>query len=108
MSANSEYLYVIKPSRIEMLSGALTPEEDTAIEAHYKYLKDLAKKGILILSGQTQLTDEKSFGIVIFRSDSDEYAREIMVNDPAVRHGIMHAELYPYQVALMGNCYYKM
>jgi hypothetical protein len=34
-----------------------------------------------------------------FRAGSNEEAQSIMNNDPAVKQGIMHAELYPYKVA---------
>jgi uncharacterized protein YciI len=87
--------------RFEMLSEGATEEEAKTVSAHFEYLKDLQKQGILILAGRTLNTDESSFGIVIFNAESREQARMIMESDPAVVHSVMHAELYPYRVALM-------
>lgn len=40
-------------------------------------------------------------GIVILEVDSEEEARELMENDPAVKEGVMEATLFPYRVALI-------
>lgn len=61
----------------------------------------MLEEGKLILAGKTGGMDEKTFGIVIFEADSDEGAKLIMKSDPAVAEGIMKAELFPYNVALM-------
>lgn len=66
-------------------------------------MKGLTEQGVVILAGRTLNTDESSFGIVIFKAGSEEQAREIVNNDPAVRQGGMRAELYPYRVALIAN-----
>ena len=39
--------------------------------------------------------------LCVFEAPDAEAAQKIMANDPAVREGIMHAELYPYRVAFM-------
>jgi len=57
----------------------------------------------MVLAGRTLNTDERSFGIVIFRADSEEAARRVMEQDPAVRNRVMRAELYPYRIALMAK-----
>jgi uncharacterized protein YciI len=64
-------------------------------------LKDLKEKGVVILAGRTLNTDSSSFGIVIFRVDSEDAAHKIMENDPAVVNRVMRAELYPYRIAFM-------
>ena len=99
----SDYVYTIQPTRVEMLSGGPTPEEERIVGAHYRYLKTLTDQGIVILAGRTLNTDASSFGIVIFRADSEEAAQEIVANDPAVKGGVMRAELFPYRVALRGD-----
>ncbi|MBN2565341.1 MAG: hypothetical protein JXB46_06490 [Candidatus Eisenbacteria bacterium] len=98
----SEYLYKVQPTRPQMLTEGLTPEEDQAVEAHFEYLRDLAEQGVVLLAGRTRNTDPTSFGIVIFRAGSVESAREMMEGDPAVRAGVFRAELYPYSIALVG------
>lgn len=55
------------------------------------------------MAGRTLNADETAFGIVVFRADSETSARQIMHDDPAVKLGVMHAELFPYRVALWSN-----
>jgi len=97
----SEWLYILKVTRLEMLTEGSTPEEDKIVGRHFAYLKDLTEKGVMILMGRTQNNDESTFGIAIFEAKDEEAARTIMENDPAVTGGVMRATLYPYRVALM-------
>ncbi|MBI1880411.1 MAG: hypothetical protein HYR94_19710 [Chloroflexi bacterium] len=55
----------------------------------------------VVTEHRTLTTDERTFGITVFEADSEEKAREIMNNDPAVIHGVMRAELYPFRIVLM-------
>lgn len=103
MPEATQFLYKIQPTRIEMLSEGSTLEEAEVISAHFEYLSNLLEAGILILAGRTLNTDETSFGIVILGADSENTAREIMENDPAVKNGVMTAALFPYRVALMAD-----
>jgi uncharacterized protein YciI len=96
-----EYLYKIQPTRARMLPEGPTPEEAAIVSQHFDYLSRLTDQAVVVLAGRTLTTDEHSFGIVIFRAESDEDARTIVENDPAVRAGVMRAELYPYQIALI-------
>ncbi len=54
------------------------------------------------LAGRTQNTDDRAFGIVVFRAEDGPGARRIMDEDPAVLRGVMSAELFPYRVAFRG------
>ncbi|MBE9524238.1 MAG: hypothetical protein IMY76_04010 [Chloroflexi bacterium] len=101
MSESKQYLYKIYPVRIGMLTAAPTPREERILKEHYDYLRQLTEQGVLILAGRTLIEDEKSFGLVIFYADSEDLARNIMATDPAVKEGVMRAELFPYRVALM-------
>ena len=103
MSDVTHYLYRIQPSRPEMLTHGPTPEEAEIISQHFVYLKQLTEQGVVVLAGRTLNTDERSFGIVIVRADTEESARMVMQNDPAVKHQVMCAELYPYHIALMAK-----
>jgi uncharacterized protein YciI len=96
-----QFLYRIQPARAEMLKSSPTKEESAIVEEHFNYLKNLTAKGVVILAGRTLTTDESTFGLVIFRAESEGAAREIMNNDPAVKNGVMRATLYPFHVALM-------
>jgi uncharacterized protein YciI len=99
---STTFLYKIQPVRPEMLTDGATPEEEQIISEHFAYLKDLTNKGVVFLAGRTLNTDPTSFGIVIFTASSEQAARQIMHNDPAVKQKVMRAELYPYRIALLG------
>jgi uncharacterized protein YciI len=97
----NQWIYVLKVTRLEMLTEGSTPEEDEIVGRHFAYLKDLTEQGVMILMGRTQNNDESTFGIAIFEAEDEDAARTIMENDPAVAGGVMRATLYPYKVALM-------
>jgi len=103
MTANHLYLYRIQPSRPEMLSEGSTAEEDRIVSDHFDYLEDLTHRGIAIFVGRTLNTDPSSFGIIVFYAATEGEARQIVENDPAVRKGVMRAELFPFRVALAGK-----
>lgn len=103
MTEPTHYLYKIQPTRLEMLTQGPTAAEEDIIGQHFAYLKDLTGQGIVLLAGRTLTADENSFGIIIFKANSAEAAHHIMTNDPAVKQGVMRAELYPYRVALLGR-----
>jgi len=96
-----EYLYLIRPARLEMLTIGPTPEEQAIVAQHFSYLEALVAAGVVILAGRTQTADADSFGIIIFRAVDDAAARVIVQDDPAVRQGVMLATLYPYHIGLM-------
>ena len=103
MADSSLFLYKIQPVRPEMVSVGATPEEELTISDHFTYLKDLTEAGVALLAGRTLNTDYGCFGIVILTAGSEEEARQIMVDDPAVKQRVMRAELYPYHIALLGT-----
>jgi len=82
-----------------MVTSGPTDEEASIISEHFNYLKSLTEQGVVLVFGRTQNKDASTFGITIFRADSDDAARSIMNNDPAVKKRIMRAELFPYRVA---------
>ena len=100
MVETQQYLYRIQPTRVEMLSQGPSVEEEARVTEHFEYLQRLLAEGVLILAGRTLNTDPSAFGIVIFTAASEAEARAIVDNDPAVKSGVMRAELYPYRVAL--------
>lgn len=96
-----QYLYKIQTVRPAMLTEGPTEEEAEITTQHFNYLKDLQEKGVVILAGRTTSDDYSSFGIIIFNAESDEDAKAIVENDPAVKNRIMRAEWYPYRIALI-------
>ena len=103
MAEVTQYLYKIQPTRLEMLTQGPTPEEATIVAQHFAYLKDLTEQGVVVLAGRTLNNDASTFGIVILNAESEAFARNIMNNDPAVKNGVMRAELYPYRIAVMAK-----
>jgi uncharacterized protein len=103
MPPASQYLYQIRPTRLQMLTDGPTDAEAEIISQHFDYLQRLMQEGVVILAGRTLTTDEQSFGIVIFNATSEEAALALMNNDPAVRHRVMDARLFPYRVALIAE-----
>jgi uncharacterized protein YciI len=100
MTETNQYLYKIQPTRLAMVTDP-TPEEAQIVSEHFHYLNDLTEKGVMILVGRTLNTDSSTFGIAIFKADSEATAQAIMHDDPAVQKGVMRGELYPYRIALM-------
>lgn len=78
-----------------------TEKENKIVEEHFQRLKQFQDKGIVFFAGRVSTMDPEGFGIVIFKADSEAEALVIMENDPAVREGIMTAELFPFNIALM-------
>ncbi len=95
-----QFLYRIQPTRLAMLTEGLTAIEERVIDAHFAYLRALAARGTVVMAGRTLNDDETTFGIVIFVAESEAAALETMRNDPAVKGGVMRAELFPYRIAL--------
>lgn len=86
-----------------MLIDGPTEAEASAVTEHVQYLERAVSERVVLLAGRTQTTNEKSFGIVIFRAANDEAAFRFMLGDPGVKHGVMQAELFPYRVALLAE-----
>lgn len=96
---SSQYLYRIAPIRDGFLLKS-APEEDAIVSEHFRYLQALTAQGVVLLAGRTLHTDRSSHGLVVVEADSEEHARTVMENDPAVKAGVFRAELFPFSVAL--------
>ncbi|MBN8585484.1 MAG: hypothetical protein J0M37_10335 [Ignavibacteria bacterium] len=92
-----QFIYFIRPHK-ENFAETMTEEEGNIMGVHFEYLKDLLDKGKLILAGPE--TTGK-FGIAVIEAESEDEASNIMMNDPAVKSGIVSPELYPYRVSLI-------
>ena len=98
-----QFLYRLEPTRAEMLGIGPTDRESSVLSEHFNYLEQLVKEGKVHLAGRTLNPDERCFGVVIFYADSERAASELMANDPAVREGVMTAELFPFRIALCAS-----
>ncbi|CAN5202969.1 hypothetical protein BH10PSE17_BH10PSE17_08300 [soil metagenome] len=98
-----QFLYRIRPTRLEMLSTGPTEWERDIIGQHYVYLKELMEAGTVFMAGRTLTADENTFGIVVLQAASEADARTIMLDDPAIKQGVMHYELFPYGISLWSH-----
>ena len=97
---NSDYLYVVRPTRPEMLSDGMTEVEQNAVAEHFAYLQGLAESGVVRLAGRTLETGAQTFGLVVFTAASEIEAQKRVDQDPALRAGVMTAELFPFRIAV--------
>jgi uncharacterized protein len=67
-------------------------------EAHSDYLMKAASEGVAQVIGRTDVELKDNFGIVVFTASDEESAHEFMIHDPAVEHGLMTAELFPFRL----------
>lgn len=94
------YLYRIQPTRVGMLTEGPTEQEAKIVSDHFEHLRRLVADATVLMAGRTLNTDERTFGIVFFVAASEAQAAEFVRDDPAVKHGVMRAELFPYRLAL--------
>lgn len=89
---------IIKTPRKENFVETMTEEEAEIMSIHFEYLKQKLSEGKLIMAGPVITGD---FGVSVVETETEEEAREIMNNDPAVLAGIMDPVIYPYRVSLL-------
>lgn len=94
-----QFIYFLRPKRLEMLTQGPTAEEARVQAEHGDYLKGLAARGSVMLAGRTTNNDETTVGIVIVRAPDEEVALQTMKSDPFVKSGLMSATLFPFRVA---------
>ncbi|MDP8227716.1 MAG: YciI family protein [Candidatus Celaenobacter polaris] len=95
-----EFLYTLKLIPRLQENDVWTAQDELIVSDYFNKLKQLKEKGKLILAGRTLRDDPSDFGIVILHTETEDEAQKLM-EDPAVAHSMMIAELYPYRVALL-------
>jgi uncharacterized protein len=98
-----QFLYVLQVTRPAMLIEGPTADERAALLEHFAHLDKLSEEGTLILAGRTQTTHPETMGLAIFNAESIEEAIKIKDSDPVIVKGVMTAEVYPYQIALINE-----
>jgi uncharacterized protein YciI len=99
MADESTFIYVLRPCRPGLIHET-TPQEEATLDEHFEYLHRSLEEGRLILAGPCL---DGEFGVVVFRAATEQAAVEFMGGDPAVRYGLMTAELHPFRVSLQGS-----
>ena len=74
-------------------------EEKRIMLQHVAYWKDLTEKGITIVYGPV-LDPKVVWGLGVVEVESEEQARTITANDPAVKSGLNTLEIYPIRAVL--------
>ena len=93
-------MHVSKETYVIMLRPAPKYGEqgtDEIVSEHFRHLQNLLAEGILIMAGRFS---EVLIGLTIIRADSIDSARAIMLQDPAIKKGIFHGEVYHWRLAL--------
>jgi len=98
-----EFLYKLQLVRGDLLRTGPTESEQAVVAEHFAYLQGLKERGVIIFVGRTLNTDESTMGLAVFRAESEDAARQIMNDDPAVKKGLMMATLYPFKVVMQGS-----
>jgi uncharacterized protein len=97
--ATQQYIYFLRLRPEYRDFSRWTEREEGIVHRHFDKLQKLTEDGIVILAGRT--TTENPTGIVVFFAASEEEAETMMQEDPAVKEGLMEAELHPFRVALL-------
>ena len=95
-----QFLYRLQPTRLGMLTDGPTEQEARVVGEHFAYLSRLTEEGTVLMAGRTLNADENTFGIAVLVAATAEEAGAVMRKDPAVEHGVMRAELFPFRIAL--------
>lgn len=96
----ASFIYRLEAVRLGMVTDGPDAEELPVLGRHLAYLRDLAKQGRLVVAGRTTTDDERVFGLAVLDVADEAEARAIMQADPAVSHGLMRAELFPFRIAV--------
>jgi uncharacterized protein YciI len=97
MSEVRTFVYLLRPSRSSFVDAA-SSKEASILGEHFEYLQEALSGGRLLLAGPCE---DGEFGIVIFRARTEDEALEFMEGDPAVKAGLMTAELHPFRISLV-------
>lgn len=95
-----QFTYVVRLAPRLYEEKGWTPQDREVVMRHFERLKKAAEKGPVILAGRTDEPNSKTFGIVVFEAPTADDAKSFMENDPAVKAGVMTAELHPFMLAV--------
>jgi len=101
-SKKQQFSYLLQLKNEALISDpdAWTEKDNNIVSIHFAYLQNLLQQGTLLMAGRSLVATPNNFGIVVFEAESEVEACQIMENDPAVKQGLMTAELHPFRVAL--------
>jgi uncharacterized protein YciI len=101
MTPEKNHFYaIIRPYRNDFIIAPKVKEEEV-MARHFTYLKSLLENGKLFLAGPT-LIDSDPFGVIIFETETEEEAKELLMDDPSIKIGIQNvADFRPIRLSLI-------
>ena len=54
MAISMQFLYVLRPSRIAMITEGATEREQEVVGRHFRHLQSLAAQGVVLMAGRTE------------------------------------------------------
>lgn len=94
-----DFFAIIKPTRQDFLINP-REEENKKMSEHFLYLKEQLRSGRLLLAGPTLIKEDPQ-GIYVLRTDSEEEAKKILDEDPAIKAGVQQVvEFLPFKASL--------
>ncbi|MBC7447647.1 MAG: hypothetical protein H7330_06260 [Hymenobacteraceae bacterium] len=93
------YAYLLLPTGIPNTPAARQAETD-AMTAHFQHLQGLRDGCVLNLPA---VGGQADFGLVVFKTESLDRARDTMYNDPLITEGLMTGMCVPFQFVLRGE-----
>ena len=102
MTEKQHFIYQFLPGdRADLATNPKAwTEEDNQIGAdHFNRLKQAMETGILIFAGRS--LDGIGPSVVVFEAETEEEARQFMLDDPFVKYRLFRAELHPFRAALV-------
>ena len=102
-SALPQWLYVLRLVPRLWETTGWTDRDAQIVSEHFAYLQNLCTEGSMLVVGRTHVSMKDNIGLAIFQAETEEAAREIMNNDPVVMNNLMTAEIFPYNISLLGR-----
>jgi uncharacterized protein YciI len=93
----ADFLYTFKPKRADFMM-TMTDAERSVMAEHTAHLLALLGDGKLLFAG---VCLDGAFAVAAFRADSAEAGATVFENDPAVKAGIVDAELHPFHLSML-------
>jgi uncharacterized protein YciI len=93
------YIAMIKPIREGFFKNP-TEKEKIIMEEHFEYLKNLITENKIQLAGPI-INPSDPFGLILFKTPSEEEARILLNKDPSVEKNIQKVlKLEPFRLSL--------
>ncbi len=92
-----QFIYVLHIVPKYLDRNNWTEKENKIVNDHFEKLKKMFSEGTITFAGRTENWDEKTFGIVVYRAESIDRAKEIAESDPAVKNGLMNFDVFPFK-----------